>query len=243
MALRLAVAWHGAPASPAPQRREDEPHCSGPGHASRLIRRAVRRRASKARVDAPLQAQGIIGRPMAPMPVMGGVRDTPAPIADTDRLPRSGETPKEAWINPAGAHMGREPKGCTDPVIPAHHHAVAAARARGEGGVVRARFRSRAQFRHRARAAVLLSLTPIQTFRSVPAFHCLLRTLAARGRKLGVPGAGLVQVSIVGAYLSSASSQQRRLSYRLPSPRRRRDVVCALFDPRTYSPLTNNRSQ
>jgi hypothetical protein len=100
-----------------PQRREDEHHRSGPGHASCLIRRAARRRASKATVNAPLQAQSIIGRPMAPMPVMGGVHDTPGPIADIDLLPHSGETPKEALINPAGGHMGREPKGWTDPVI------------------------------------------------------------------------------------------------------------------------------
>ena len=70
-----------------------------------------------ARARASLQAQGIIGRKMAPMLVIGGVHDTQVPIADIDLLLHSGETPKDAWINPAGGHMGREPKGWTDPVI------------------------------------------------------------------------------------------------------------------------------
>ncbi|HEX7967144.1 MAG TPA: alpha/beta fold hydrolase [Stellaceae bacterium] len=70
-----------------------------------------------ARAKASLQAQGILGRPMAPMLVVGGVHDTQVPIADIDLLLHSGETPKEAWINPAGGHMGREPRGWTDPVI------------------------------------------------------------------------------------------------------------------------------
>jgi len=30
---------------------------------------------------------------------------------------RSGDVPKEAWINPKGGHLGREPRGWTDPVI------------------------------------------------------------------------------------------------------------------------------
>jgi pimeloyl-ACP methyl ester carboxylesterase len=70
-----------------------------------------------ARAKASLQTQGIIGRPMTPMLVIGGVHDTQVPIADIDLLLHSGETPKDAWINPAGGHMGREAKGWTDPVI------------------------------------------------------------------------------------------------------------------------------
>jgi len=70
-----------------------------------------------ARAKASLKAQGIIGRPMAPMLVIGGVHDTQVPIADIDLLLHSGETPKEAWINPAGGHMGREARGWTDPAI------------------------------------------------------------------------------------------------------------------------------
>jgi len=70
-----------------------------------------------ARAQASLKTQGILGRPMAPMLVIGGVHDTQVPIADIDLLLHSGETPKEAWINPAGGHMGREPKGWTDPAI------------------------------------------------------------------------------------------------------------------------------
>lgn len=70
-----------------------------------------------ARAQGSLQAQGILGQPMAPMLVIAGVKDTQVPIADIDLLLHSGDTPKDAWINPAGGHMGREAKGWTDPVI------------------------------------------------------------------------------------------------------------------------------
>jgi esterase FrsA len=70
-----------------------------------------------ARAQGSLQAQGVLGRPMAPMLVIAGVKDTQVPIADIDLLLHSGDTPKDAWINPAGGHMGREAKGWTDPVI------------------------------------------------------------------------------------------------------------------------------
>jgi esterase FrsA len=70
-----------------------------------------------ARAKASLVTQGIIGKPMAPMLVVAGVKDTQVPMADIDLLLHSGETPKDAWINPAGGHMGREAKGWTDPVI------------------------------------------------------------------------------------------------------------------------------
>jgi pimeloyl-ACP methyl ester carboxylesterase len=72
-------------------------------------------RAARAKVS--LVTQGIIGKPMAPMLVLAGVKDTQVPIADIDLLLHMGETPKDAWINPAGGHMGREAKGWTDPVI------------------------------------------------------------------------------------------------------------------------------
>jgi esterase FrsA len=64
-----------------------------------------------------LKAQGLIGKPAAPMLIVGGVHDTQVPIADLDLLIHSGTEPREAWINPAGGHMGREAKGWTDPVI------------------------------------------------------------------------------------------------------------------------------
>ena len=63
-----------------------------------------------ARAKASLQTQGIIGRPMAPMLVIGGVHDTQVPIADIDLLLHSGETPKEAWINPAGGQWAASPR-------------------------------------------------------------------------------------------------------------------------------------
>ena len=47
---------------------------------------------------------------MAPMLVIGGVHDTQVPIADIDLLLHSGETPKDAWINPAGGQWAASPK-------------------------------------------------------------------------------------------------------------------------------------
>src|SRR6201994_4727591 len=54
-----------------------------------------------------LQAQGLPGKPTAPMLVVGGTRDTQVPIDDLELLINSGREPREAWINPAGGHMGR----------------------------------------------------------------------------------------------------------------------------------------
>ena len=38
-------------------------------------------------------------------------------FADIDLLLTTGITPKNAWINPAGGHMGRDTHGWRDPVI------------------------------------------------------------------------------------------------------------------------------
>lgn len=64
-----------------------------------------------------LKKQGFLDKPMAPMLVIGGVLDTQVPIADVDLLLHSGQTPKEAWINPQGGHMGRDAKVWSDPII------------------------------------------------------------------------------------------------------------------------------
>jgi hypothetical protein len=64
-----------------------------------------------------LQAQGLLGKPTAPIFVVGGTRDTQVPIADLDLLINSGTEPREAWINPAGGHMGRSAANWPDPVI------------------------------------------------------------------------------------------------------------------------------
>jgi esterase FrsA len=64
-----------------------------------------------------LKKQGFLDKPMAPMLVIGGVLDTQVPIADVDLLLHSGQAPKEAWINPQGGHMGRDPKVWSDPII------------------------------------------------------------------------------------------------------------------------------
>ena len=64
-----------------------------------------------------LQTQGLLGKPTAPILVVGGTRDTQVPIDDLELLINSGSTPREAWINPAGGHMGRNGTTWPDPVI------------------------------------------------------------------------------------------------------------------------------
>ncbi len=64
-----------------------------------------------------LKAMGLLGRSTPPMLVVGGVKDTQVPMVDLELLMRSGDVPKDAWINPLGGHLGREAKGWTDPVI------------------------------------------------------------------------------------------------------------------------------
>jgi esterase FrsA len=64
-----------------------------------------------------LQAQGLLGKPAAPILVVGGTRDTQVPIADLELLINTGREPREAWINPAGGHMGRTAGTWPDPVI------------------------------------------------------------------------------------------------------------------------------
>jgi hypothetical protein len=64
-----------------------------------------------------LQAQEWLGKPTAPLLVVGGTRDTQVPIDDLELLINSGSEPREAWINPVGGHMGRSASTWPDPVI------------------------------------------------------------------------------------------------------------------------------
>lgn len=64
-----------------------------------------------------LRAQALLGKPTAPILVVGGTRDTQVPIDDLELLINSGSEPREAWINPAGGHMGRNASDWPDPVI------------------------------------------------------------------------------------------------------------------------------
>ena len=64
-----------------------------------------------------LQAQDLLGKPTAPILVVGGTQDTQVPIDDLELLINSGSGPREAWINPAGGHMGRTAGTWPDPVI------------------------------------------------------------------------------------------------------------------------------
>jgi esterase FrsA len=61
--------------------------------------------------------QGWLGKPMAPMLVIAGVRDTQVPIADEYLLLSKGDVPKDAWINPEGGHLGRQVGVWPDPRI------------------------------------------------------------------------------------------------------------------------------
>ena len=64
-----------------------------------------------------LVRQGMLDRPSAPMLVLGGAKDTQVPIADIYLLLSKGETPKTAWINPQGGHLGRQVGVWPDPLI------------------------------------------------------------------------------------------------------------------------------
>ncbi|PYX43303.1 MAG: hypothetical protein DMG83_17835 [Acidobacteria bacterium] len=64
-----------------------------------------------------LVKQGLLGQPMAPMLVIGGVLDTQVPIEDLYLLMSKGDVPKTAWINPQGGHLGRQVKVWPDPLI------------------------------------------------------------------------------------------------------------------------------
>ncbi len=64
-----------------------------------------------------LAALGLLGKPTAPMLLVGGVKDTQVPFSDMVALLKAGDVPKDAWINPQGGHLGREAKGWTDGVI------------------------------------------------------------------------------------------------------------------------------
>ncbi len=53
-----------------------------------------------------LKDSGWLEKPSAPMLLVNGAKDTQVPIEDLYLLLRSG-SPKEAWVNPEGGHMGR----------------------------------------------------------------------------------------------------------------------------------------
>ena len=64
-----------------------------------------------------LVKQGLLGQPMAPMLILAGINDTQVPISDIWLLLSKGDTPKTAWINPQGGHLGRQVKVWPDPRI------------------------------------------------------------------------------------------------------------------------------
>jgi len=64
-----------------------------------------------------LVKQGLLGKPTTPMLILAGVLDTQVPISDIYLLLSKGDVPKDAWINPAGGHLGRQVKVWPDPII------------------------------------------------------------------------------------------------------------------------------
>lgn len=53
-----------------------------------------------------LLTRGLLDQPSAPMLLVNGERDTQQPISDLYLMMKHGD-PKDAWVNPAGGHMGR----------------------------------------------------------------------------------------------------------------------------------------
>ena len=53
-----------------------------------------------------LKTAGWLDKPSAPMLLVNGEKDSQVPIEDLYALLRSG-SPKEAWVNPEGGHIGR----------------------------------------------------------------------------------------------------------------------------------------
>ena len=64
-----------------------------------------------------LVKQGLLGKPMAPMLILAGVKDTQVPISDIYLLLDNGDVPKTAWVNPLGGHLGRQVGVWPDPRI------------------------------------------------------------------------------------------------------------------------------
>jgi esterase FrsA len=64
-----------------------------------------------------LVKQGLLGKPMAPMLILAGVKDTQVPISDIYLLMDKGDVPKTAWVNPMGGHLGRQVGVWPDPRI------------------------------------------------------------------------------------------------------------------------------
>lgn len=64
-----------------------------------------------------LVKQGLLGKPMAPMLILAGVKDTQVPISDIYLLMDKGDVPKMAWVNPMGGHLGRQVGVWPDPRI------------------------------------------------------------------------------------------------------------------------------
>ena len=60
--------------------------------------------------SGPAQLPSLFDKPSAPMHILAGALDTQVPISGIELLLKSGDTPKDVWINPKGGHLGRQVK-------------------------------------------------------------------------------------------------------------------------------------
>lgn len=84
---------------------------------SRMLGAPDRRSAEKQWAELSMEKRGLIGRSTAPMLLIAGAKDPLVPMDDVALLLSSGDSPKEAWVNPKGFHMGRQPGFWTDETI------------------------------------------------------------------------------------------------------------------------------
>jgi esterase FrsA len=63
----------------------------------------------KAWAGMSLRQRGLLGKPTAPILVVGGALDPLVPVGDLWAMMTSGTQPNEAWVHPLGLHMGRVP--------------------------------------------------------------------------------------------------------------------------------------
>src|SRR5260370_24981703 len=64
-----------------------------------------------------LVKQGLLGKPIAPMLILAGLKHTHVPSSRNYLLPDRGDVPKTAWINPQCRHVGRQVGVWPDPRI------------------------------------------------------------------------------------------------------------------------------
>jgi len=60
--------------------------------------------------SGPELQSALFDKPSATTHILAGALDTQVPISGIELLLKSGDTPKDVWINPKGGHLGRQVK-------------------------------------------------------------------------------------------------------------------------------------